>query len=54
MHLFLGPVYQERFLPALLKGEAATCFALTEPDAGSGVWMIRTGAAWQRLGHQRP
>lgn len=44
MHLFMSPSYKERFLPALLRGEAATCFALTEPDAGSDVWMIRTQA----------
>lgn len=48
MHLFMSPEYKRRFLPLLLKGEIATCFALTEPDAGSDVWMMRTRA--QRRG----
>jgi acyl-CoA dehydrogenase len=44
MHQFLHPAYKDRYLPALLRGEIATCFALTEPDAGSDVWMMRTRA----------
>ena len=45
MHVFLGQSYKERIVPRLLSGEVTTCFALTEPDAGSDVWMMKTRAA---------
>ncbi len=44
MHQFLSPAYKERYLPRLLRGELATCFALTEPDAGSDSWMMKSRA----------
>ncbi len=44
MHQFLSPSYKERYLPGLLRGELATCFALTEPDAGSDSWMMKSRA----------
>lgn len=31
-------------LPGLMSGEKTTCFALSEPDAGSDAWMIKTRA----------
>ncbi len=44
MHLFMSPSYKETVLPRLARGEIASCFALTEPDAGSDVWMLQTRA----------
>ncbi|GAA3195366.1 acyl-CoA dehydrogenase family protein [Actinocorallia longicatena] len=35
---------KKRFLPALARGELETCFALTEPDAGSNAINITTHA----------
>ncbi len=36
---------KQRFLPALIKGEDRTCFAVTEPDAGLETARIKTQAA---------
>ena len=44
MHMALTPQYKDKYLPGLLSGELASCFALTEPDAGSDVWMLKTRA----------
>jgi acyl-CoA dehydrogenase len=46
---------REAVLPSLLSGHASLCFALSEPDAGSDVWMMRTTAdrvpgGWQLNG----
>lgn len=38
---------RERYLDPLMKGEKTTCFALTEPGAGSDVGAIRTKAVKQ-------
>jgi len=35
---------RKEFLPKLLSGEKTICFALSEPDAGSDVWGIKTRA----------
>ena len=56
-HLFeqASPTVRESILPPLLDGSASACFAMSEPDAGSDVWMMRTRAVrvdggWQRSG----
>lgn len=41
---FGSPELQERFVPALLRGEKRSCIAITEPDAGSDVAGITTTA----------
>jgi acyl-CoA dehydrogenase len=46
---------RETVLPSLLSGQASLCFGLSEPDAGSDVWMMRTRAdrvagGWQLNG----
>ena len=40
----MTPEVREEMLPGLQSGEIVTCFGLSEPDAGSDVWMIRTKA----------
>lgn len=35
---------KKEVLPGLLKGEKTQCFALTEPDAGSDIWSLKTRA----------
>ncbi|MBX6377947.1 MAG: acyl-CoA/acyl-ACP dehydrogenase [Clostridia bacterium] len=35
---------RQRYLPGLMRGETGLCFALTEPDAGSDLWGLRTRA----------
>jgi acyl-CoA dehydrogenase len=44
MRMGLNQQYKDKYLPGLLSGELASCFALTEPDAGSDVWMLKTRA----------
>ncbi|MEE9278348.1 MAG: acyl-CoA dehydrogenase family protein [Dehalococcoidia bacterium] len=44
LHRFLDGKVREQFLPPLLSGERSSCFALSEPDAGSDVRNIRTRA----------
>lgn len=49
---------KERWLPALAKGEAIGCFALTEPEAGSDPAHLKTfarrdGADWRLTGIKR-
>lgn len=41
---FLGPAAREEILPRLASGECTSCFALSEPDAGSDVFAIKTRA----------
>ena len=36
--------FRNEVYPTLLSGEATTCFALSEPDAGSDIWRLRTTA----------
>ena len=52
-HLVIGscPIYhygieaqKQKFLPPLAKGERISCFAVTEPDAGSDISKIKTKA----------
>jgi alkylation response protein AidB-like acyl-CoA dehydrogenase len=40
----LGPAVRDCVLPPLASGEETTCFAMSEPDAGSDAWMMRTHA----------
>jgi acyl-CoA dehydrogenase len=40
----LDPAVRDRVLPELASGERTTCFAMSEPDAGSDAWMMRTRA----------
>ena len=45
-HMFLsaGEAIRQEVIPELLTGEKTVCFALTEPDAGSDFWGIKTRA----------
>ena len=40
----LAPALRERYLPGLASGEKTSCFALSEPDAGSDVYNLKTRA----------
>jgi acyl-CoA dehydrogenase len=40
----LRPEMNETFLPPLLAGTVTGCFAMSEPDAGSDAWSMRTTA----------
>lgn len=40
----VGPTVRERYLPGLLSGQDTMCFAMSEPDAGSDAWRMRTRA----------
>ena len=40
----LQPALKEKYLPGIASGEKTLCFGLTEPDAGSDVWGIKTRA----------
>ncbi|MFT3808297.1 MAG: acyl-CoA dehydrogenase family protein [Micropepsaceae bacterium] len=42
---------KQRFLPALIKGEDRTCFAVTEPDAGLETARIKTQAVREGDGY---
>ena len=44
IHRHLDPAVRAQYLPSLLAGETSSCFALSEPDAGSDAWAIRTRA----------
>jgi acyl-CoA dehydrogenase len=51
IHVDCTPDQRERYLDPLMRGEAVTCFALTEPGAGSDATSIearaeRRGANW--------
>ena len=35
---------KKAYLPSLLKGEKTLCFALSEPEAGSDIWSLKTRA----------
>jgi acyl-CoA dehydrogenase len=45
-HLFVsaGETLRKEVLPSLLAGEKTVCFGLTEPDAGSDLWNLKTKA----------
>jgi acyl-CoA dehydrogenase len=36
--------FRDEVYPGLMAGELTTCFALSEPDAGSDIWRLRTTA----------
>jgi glutaryl-CoA dehydrogenase (non-decarboxylating) len=42
---------KKKWIPPLLRGEFVSCFAITEPDAGSDVSAIRTTAAKKNGGY---
>jgi acyl-CoA dehydrogenase len=47
--------YRKRILPGVLSGEKTLCFAMSEPDAGTDVWMMstraeRTESGWRITG----
>lgn len=41
---FLAAEARKRYLPSIASGQCTTCFALTEPDAGSDVMAMKTRA----------
>lgn len=41
---FATPAARDLLLPRLLDGSATLCFAMSEPDAGSDVWMMQAAA----------
>ncbi|MCH7577795.1 MAG: acyl-CoA dehydrogenase [Chloroflexi bacterium] len=45
-HMLMGvsPAVREEFIPSIAKGEKMVCFGLSESDAGSDVWGIKTRA----------
>jgi acyl-CoA dehydrogenase len=45
-HLYLevAPELRDAVLPELASGRKTTCFAMSEPDAGSDIWRTRTSA----------
>jgi acyl-CoA dehydrogenase len=45
-HLLLqvDPAFRDEMLPDLAAGRKTSCFAMSEPDAGSDVWQMRTTA----------
>ena len=42
--LGLSPGLREAIVPALMAGEKTHCFVMSEPDAGSDPWMMKTRA----------
>ncbi|MEX0800322.1 MAG: acyl-CoA dehydrogenase [Dehalococcoidia bacterium] len=44
MLMNVGPSVREEFLPKIASGEKMVCFALSESEAGSDVWGIKTKA----------
>src|SRR5262249_56789517 len=58
MHRFGTPAQKARFLDAMITGEEAVAFGLTEPDHGSdATWLettaVRDGADWIINGQKR-
>jgi acyl-CoA dehydrogenase len=45
-HLYqlMDSEFRDEVYPGLMSGELTTCFALSEPDAGSDIWRLRTSA----------
>lgn len=43
-HLYelMDPDFRDEVYPGMLNGELTSCFALSEPDAGSDIWRLRT------------
>lgn len=54
-HLFLdaSPKLRDTVLPKLMSGESSMCFSLSEPDAGSDAWNLRTSATAEESGGWR-
>jgi acyl-CoA dehydrogenase len=44
LYLHVDEGFREEVLPDLCSGHRTTCFAMSEPDAGSDVWNMRTTA----------
>lgn len=55
LHRHLQSSVREQFIEPLITGEESSCFALSEPDAGSDVWnmstrAVRDGDVWRISG----
>jgi acyl-CoA dehydrogenase len=44
LHLRVDPGFRAEILPALADGSQTSCFAMSEPDAGSDIWRMGTTA----------
>jgi len=44
LFVYAGETVRKEVLPSLLAGEKTICFGLTEPDAGSDLWNLKTKA----------
>ncbi len=44
MLMSVSPAVREEFIPAIAKGEKMVCFGLSESEAGSDVWGVKTRA----------
>jgi acyl-CoA dehydrogenase len=44
LHLLMNPGFRDEVLPDLATGQKTSCFAMSEPDAGSDIWQMRTSA----------
>jgi alkylation response protein AidB-like acyl-CoA dehydrogenase len=44
LHLVMDAEFRNEILPDLISGVKTSCFAMSEPDAGSDVWQMRTTA----------
>ena len=58
IHAFGSEEQKARWLPAMRRGQALGCFALTEPESGSdpaslSTRALRDGTAWRVSGHKR-
>jgi acyl-CoA dehydrogenase len=45
LHSHADPAFRDEIVPGLVSGRTTTCFALSEPDAGSDIWRMQTTAA---------
>lgn len=44
LYRYVEPEFRKEVLPQLIAGRETTCFAMSEPDAGSDIWRMRTKA----------
>jgi acyl-CoA dehydrogenase len=44
LYQYVDKDFRDEILPHLLSGVQTTCFAMSEPDAGSDIWNLRTSA----------
>jgi acyl-CoA dehydrogenase len=45
LHRLVDPEFRDEILPDLASGVKTSCFAMSEPDAGSDIWQMRTSAS---------